>query len=68
MSARQNIPGKSVGLSSGDVGPFNEQNNGAYNMNRLSGAFDAPVTFNSVQSSGNEENVSPGVTRRIAVN
>lgn len=61
MSARQNVgnmPGK-VGLPSGDVGSFgNEQNTGAYNMNRLSGAFDTPVAFNSVQSAGNDDNVS----------
>ncbi|CAE6520594.1 unnamed protein product [Rhizoctonia solani] len=57
MSARQNMPGKAVGLPAGEVGTFTgEQNAGAYNMNRLSGAFDSPVTFNSVQSAGNDEN------------
>ncbi|CUA77447.1 Pumilio homology domain family member 4 [Saccharomyces cerevisiae S288c] [Rhizoctonia solani] len=64
MSARQNMPGKTVGLpSAGDVGTFTgDQNTGGYNMNRLSGAFDTPVTFNSVQSAGNDENFSNNIS------
>lgn len=70
MSARQNvgsIPGKAVGLPSGDVGSFGGEQNtgGAYNMNRLSGAFDTPVAFNSVQSAGNDENFGNGMTGEI---
>ncbi|CAE7179481.1 unnamed protein product [Rhizoctonia solani] len=56
MSARQNMPGKTVGDFNGD------QNAGSYNMNRLSGAFDTPVTFNSVQSAGNDENFANNIS------
>ncbi|KAB5594289.1 hypothetical protein CTheo_2219 [Ceratobasidium theobromae] len=57
MSARQSVgPGKTVGMA-GDFGA--EPNTGAYSMNRLSGAFDTPVTFNSVQSAGPDENQFP---------
>ncbi|QRV73903.1 Pumilio-family RNA binding repeat [Ceratobasidium sp. AG-Ba] len=57
MSSRQSVgslAGKPVGLGGGDVASFAQEPNGSFNMNRLSGAYDAPVTFNSIQ--GNEEN------------
>ncbi|KAG9120228.1 hypothetical protein FRC07_004360 [Ceratobasidium sp. 392] len=58
ISARQSISGmsgKPVGLGSGDVGSYAQEQSGpAFNMNRLSGAYDVPVTFNSVQ--GNKDN------------
>ncbi|KAG8682475.1 hypothetical protein FRC09_016737, partial [Ceratobasidium sp. 395] len=58
MSARQSVgslSGKPVGLSGGDMASFAQEQNGpAFNVNRLSGAYDAPVTFNSVQ--GSEDN------------
>ncbi|CAE6518227.1 unnamed protein product [Rhizoctonia solani] len=56
MSARQPMTGKPVGMPSGDFS--GEQNTGAYNMNRLSGAFDTPLTFNSVQSGADDQNFS----------
>ncbi|KAG8717108.1 hypothetical protein FRC08_008186 [Ceratobasidium sp. 394] len=67
MSARQsigNLSVKPVGLTSGDVAAFApEQNGPAFNMNRLSGAYDTPVTFNSV---GNEENFVGNINGEMA--
>ncbi|KAG9123529.1 hypothetical protein FRC07_014822 [Ceratobasidium sp. 392] len=57
MSSRQSVgslAGKPVGLGGGDVASFAQEPNGSFNMNRLSGAYDAPVTFSSIQ--GNKEN------------
>ncbi|QRW12395.1 pumilio homology domain family member 4 [Ceratobasidium sp. AG-Ba] len=57
MSSRQSVgslAGKPVGLGGGDVASFAQDPNGSFNMNCLSGAYDAPVTFNPIQ--GNEEN------------
>ncbi|QRW06955.1 pumilio domain-containing protein C6G9,14 [Ceratobasidium sp. AG-Ba] len=57
MSSRQsvsNLTRKSMGLGGGDVASFAQEQNGFVNTNRLSGAYDALVRFNSIQ--GNEEN------------
>ncbi|KAG8741554.1 hypothetical protein FRC10_002731, partial [Ceratobasidium sp. 414] len=56
MSTRQSVgglSGKPAGLAGGDVASFAQEQNG-FNMNRLSGTYDVPVTFNSVQA--NEDN------------
>ncbi|QRV76152.1 Pumilio-family RNA binding repeat [Ceratobasidium sp. AG-Ba] len=66
MSSRQSVGslgGKAVGL--GDVASFvQEQNGSSFNMNRLSGAYDTPVSFNSIQ--GGEENFVGNINGEIA--
>ncbi|KAG8715032.1 hypothetical protein FRC09_017000 [Ceratobasidium sp. 395] len=56
MSARQSVgslSGKPVGLSGGDMASFAQEQSGpAFNVKRLSGAYNAPVTFNSLQFEG----------------
>ncbi|QRV88281.1 ARM repeat-containing protein [Ceratobasidium sp. AG-Ba] len=56
MSSRQSVcslGGKAIGL--GDVASLaQEQNGSSFNMKRLSGAYNTPVSFNSLQ--GGEEN------------
>lgn len=55
MSARQSVGSLAGKLGGGDVASFSQEQNAApFNMNRLSGAYDSPVTFNSIQ--GNDEN------------
>ncbi|KAG8709031.1 hypothetical protein FRC08_018580 [Ceratobasidium sp. 394] len=67
MSARQNVGKlsvKPVGLTGGDVAAFApEQNGPAFNMNRLSGAYDILVMFNSV---GNEDNFVGNINGEMA--